>query len=135
MSVNMKPTMKTEKKRILAVDDQVSDTRLVKLYLERTNDYVVKEVNDAKTALSAAEEFQPHLILLDLMMPGIDGGELAACFRANPKLKAVPIVFLTAAVTKEEVEARGGRVGGFPFLAKPIVLSEVVACLKHHLGG
>lgn len=135
MSVNMKTTMKTEKKRILAVDDRVSDTRLVKLYLEQTNDYVVREVNDAKTALSAAEEFQPHLILLDVMMPGMGGGELAACFQANPKLKAVPIVFLTAAVTKGEVEARGGRVGGFPFLAKPIVLSEVVACLKHHLGG
>jgi CheY-like chemotaxis protein len=131
MSVNMK----TEKKRILAVDDQASNTRLLKLYLERTNDYVVREENDAKRALSAAEEFQPHLILLDVMMPGMDGGELAACFQANPKLKAVPIVFLTAAVTKGEVKAGGGQVGGYPFLAKPVVLSEVLACLKHHLGG
>jgi CheY-like chemotaxis protein len=128
-------TMKTEKKRILAVDDQASNTRLLKLYLERTNDYVVREENDAKRALSAAEEFQPHLILLDVMMPGMDGGELAACFQANPKLKAVPIVFLTAAVTKGEVKAGGGQVGGYPFLAKPVVLSEVLACLKHHLGG
>ncbi len=135
MSVNMKTAMKTEKKRILVVDDRASDTRLVKLHLERTNDYVVREVNDAKAALSAAEEFQPHLILLDVMMPGMDGGQLAACFQANPKLKAVPIVFLTAAVTKEEVEAGRGRVGGFPFLAKPVVLAEMVACLKHHLGG
>jgi CheY-like chemotaxis protein len=69
------------------------------------------------------------------MMPGMDGGELAACFQENPKLKAVPIVFLTAAVSKEEVEAGGGLIGGRPFLAKPVVLSEVVACLKHHLGG
>ena len=135
MSVNMKTTMKTEKKRILVVDDQASNTRLVKLYLERTNDYVVREENDAKAALSAAEEFQPDLILLDVMMPGMDGGELAACFQANLKLKAVPIVFLTAAITKEDVEAVGGRLGGFPFLAKPIVLPEVAACLKHHLGG
>jgi two-component system, OmpR family, response regulator len=127
--------MKTEKKRILAVDDQASNTRLLKLYLERTNDYVVREENDAKAALSAAEEFQPHLILLDVMMPGMDGGELAACFQANPKLKAVPIVFLTAVVTKREVEAGGGQVGGHPFLAKPVVLSELLACLKHHLGG
>lgn len=135
MSVNMKTTMKTEKKRILVVDDQAQNTRLVKLYLERTNDYVVREENVAKAALAAAAEFQPHLILLDVMMPGMDGGELAACFQANPKLKAVPIVFLTAAVTKGEVEAGGGRVGNFPFLAKPIVLSEVAACLKQHLGG
>lgn len=131
----MKTTMKTEKKRILVVDDQARNTRLLKLYLERTNDYVVREVNDAKAALSAAEEFQPHLILLDVMMPGMDGGELAACFQANLKLKAVPIVFLTATVTKEEVEAGGGRRGGCHFLAKPVVLSELVACLKQHLGG
>jgi CheY-like chemotaxis protein len=116
----MKTTMKTDKKRILAVDDQASNTRLLKLYLERTNDYVVREENDAKAALSAAEEFQPHLILLDVMMPGMDGGELAACFRA---------------ITKREVEAGGGQVGGHPFLAKPVVLSELVACLEHHLGG
>jgi CheY-like chemotaxis protein len=134
MSVNMKTTMKTEKKRILVVDDRASNTRLVKLYLEGTNAYEVREENDAKSALSTAEEFQPHLILLDVMMPGMDGGELAARFQANPKLKAVPIVFLTAAVSKGEVDAGGGRVGGFPFLAKPVVLSEVVACLKHHLG-
>jgi DNA-binding response OmpR family regulator len=50
-------------------------------------------------------------------------------------LKAVPIVFLTAAVTKGEVKAGGGQVGGQSFLAKPVVLTEVVACLRHHLGG
>ncbi len=127
--------MKTEKKRILVVDDRASNTRLMKLSLEQTNHYLVREENDAKTALATAEEFQPHLILLDVMMPGMDGGELAARFQRNPQLKAVPIVFLTAAVTKGEVAASGGLRGGFPFLAKPVVLSEVVACLKHHLGG
>jgi len=130
-----KTTMNTEKKRILVVDDQVSDTRLLKIFLERTGDYEVREENDARTALSAAEQFQPHLILLDVMMPDMDGGELAACFHANPRWNAVPIVFLTAAVTKGEVQAGRGRVGGYPFLAKPVVLSEVLACLKHHLGG
>jgi CheY-like chemotaxis protein len=125
----------TMKKRILAIDDRPSNTRLVKLYLEQTNFYVVREENNAKAALAAAEEFQPHLILLDVMMPGMDGGDLAASFRANPKLKAVPIVFLTAAITKEEVAASGGRLGGYPFLAKPIVLAEVAECLKEQLGG
>jgi CheY-like chemotaxis protein len=128
-------TMKTGKKRILAVDDEVANTRLMKLYLERTNDYEVREENDARAALSAAEQFQPHLILLDVMMPGMDGGELAACFKAHPQLKAVPIVFLTAAVTKKEAKAGERQVGGHSFLAKPVVLTEVVACLEHHLGG
>jgi len=127
-------TMPTEKKRILVVDDRVIDTRFVKLFLESTNDYVVTEENDAEAAISSAEEFQPDLILLDVMMPGIDGGELSARFRENPKLRSVPIVFLTAAVTKREVELGGGLVGGAPFLAKPITLPEMVACLKRHLG-
>ena len=74
MSVNIKTTMKTDKKRILVVDDQASDTRLMKLYLERTNDYVVREENNARAANAAAEEFQPHLFLLDVMMPDMDGG-------------------------------------------------------------
>ena len=127
--------MDTEKKRILIVDDEAHNTRLLKLYLDRTNDYVVREENDARRALAVAEEFQPHLLLLDVMMPGMDGGELASYFQASPRLKSVPIVFLTAAVTKGEVEAGGGRLGGYPFLAKPIVLTELVACLKYHLGG
>jgi two-component system OmpR family response regulator len=126
--------MKIEKKNILVVDDQSRNTRLLKLYLEQTNAYVVLEENNPKAALTAAEKFQPHLILLDVMMPGMDGGELASRMRASPKLKGVPIVFLTAAVTKGEVEAKGGHLGGFPFLAKPVVLSEVLACLKQHLG-
>ncbi|MGD0812210.1 MAG: response regulator [Verrucomicrobiota bacterium] len=107
----MKTTVKRDKMRILAVDDQASNTRLVKLCLEQTNDYVVREENDAKAALATAEEFLPHLILLDVLMPGMDGWDLAACFQANPKLKGVPIVFLTASITKSEVDAGGGRFG------------------------
>jgi DNA-binding response OmpR family regulator len=126
--------METEKKRILVVDDEPSITRLLKLNLEQTNEYVVRAENDSETAVPAAEEFQPDLILLDVMMPGLDGGELASRFEANPKLKSVPIVFLTAAATKSEIYARGGKVGGLLFLAKPVELSEVVACLKQHLG-
>ena len=68
-------------------------------------------------------------------MPGVDGGELAARFKASPKLKTVPTVFLTAAITRAEVKAGGGLVGGALFLAKPVVLVEVLACLKQHLGN
>ncbi|MDB6027209.1 MAG: response regulator receiver protein [Verrucomicrobiales bacterium] len=123
-----------EKKRILVVDDEPSDTRLMKLYLEGTDRYVVREENDSTAAISAAEEFRPHLILLDIMMPVIEGGELSRCFEAHPTLKSVPIVFLTAIVTKAEVEAGRGRVGNFPFLAKPVVLPEVIACIEDQLS-
>ncbi|MCA1837662.1 MAG: response regulator [Actinobacteria bacterium] len=127
--------MRTLKKRILVVDDQVSDSRFVKLSLESTNDYLVMEENNAEAAISTAEAFQPDLVFLDVMMPGMDGGELSACFRAHPELKAVPIVFLTAAVTRSEVERGGGLVGGSPFLAKPVIMSEMIACIHRHLDA
>ena len=122
------------RKRILVVDDNASDTQLLKRYLEETNEYVVCEENDPKAAVSAAEKFRPQLILLDVLMPAMDGGELAATFKANSKLKTVPIVFLTSKLTKEEVAMCAGRIGGYPFLAKPIVLPEVAECLERHLG-
>src|SRR3954467_12183737 len=122
-----------DKKRILVVDDQAQNTQLLKAYLERHN-YVVKEENNPRAALSSAELFKPDLILLDVMMPGMDGGELAARFKAHAKLKTVPTVFLTASVTKAEVNAAGGLIGGDRFLAKPLVLTDVLACLKECLG-
>jgi CheY-like chemotaxis protein len=134
LSRNSRSPLK-EKKRILVVDDKASDTQLVKACLEQTNDYVVREENNARAALAAAVEFRPHLILLDVRMPGIDGGELATSLQANAKLSAVPIVFLTALVTKKEVEAGSGWLGRFPLLAKPILLPDLVACVKKHVGA
>lgn len=126
--------MSDEKKRILVVDDEPSITRLLKLNLEQTGRYEVRGENDALTALQTAREFHPHLVFLDVMMPHMDGGELASRIQADPQLKSVPIVFLTAAATKSEVYARGGKVGGLPFLAKPVEMSEVLTCLQQNLG-
>ena len=127
--------MSNEKKRILVVDDEPSITRLLKLNLEQTGDYLVRTENSSKAAPAAAEEFRPDLILLDVMMPDMDGGDLAGAFQANPTTKDVPIVFLTATITREEVRARHGLVGGQPFLAKPVNLHEVLGCLERHLGA
>jgi CheY-like chemotaxis protein len=126
--------IKREKKRILVVDDQTCDTQLLRHYLEREERYVVREENDPRAAVSTAEKFRPDLILLDVLMPGMPGGELAADFRANPALRSVPIVFLTCVVSKEEVALCGGQIGEYPFLAKPIVLKEVGACVRRYLG-
>ena len=62
--------MNNEKKRILVVDDEPSITRLLKLNLEQTGDYEVATENSPKAAVAAAEEFQPELLLLDVVMPG-----------------------------------------------------------------
>jgi CheY-like chemotaxis protein len=126
--------MTTPKKRILAVDDDPKITRLLRLTLEQTGDYEVREVNRASQAVAAAQEFQPDLILLDVLMPGLDGGSLAEHFRRTPAFLHIPIVFLTAAVTWEEVHARHGVVGGMPFLAKPVDFDEMLACLQKHLS-
>ena len=125
--------MHARKHSILVVDDEPSFTRLLKLNLERTGQYEVRTENRAIEALSAAIEIQPDLILLDVMMPGLDGGTLSSYFLASAKLKGVPVVFLTATVTKEEVSSHG-LIGGLPFLAKPVDMAELLACLKHHLA-
>lgn len=122
-------------KHILIVDDEASFTRLLKMNLEHTGQFVVRVENHPKDALAAAEEFNPDLIFLDVMMPGMDGGDLAASFQASPKWKNIPIVFLTAAVSRREVAARTGYIGGLPFLAKPVDFDEVIACIKQRLGS
>lgn len=125
--------MRADKKRVLVVDDESSITRLLKLNLEKTGKYVVQTLNSSEAVLKTALEFRPDLILLDVIMPGLDGGYLASALRSHPALKTIPIVFLTAATTKQEVTARSGIIGGLPFLAKPVDLSEVLDCLERQL--
>src|SRR6185295_8945536 len=120
-------------KRILIVDDEESFTRLLKLNLEVTENYVVRAENWAPKAVATAREFKPDLILLDVLMPGMDGGEVAAKLQADPRLNAVPILFLTAAVKKEEVGSYGGVIGGFPYLAKPLEAEDLIAWIEKHL--
>ena len=122
------------KKRILIVDDEVPLTRLLKLSLEQAGAYAVEVENRPEEAVRTAERFLPELVLMDVMMPGIDGGTLAAQFGTREPLKQVPIVFLTAAVKRDEVQRRQGQIGGYPFLAKPVNLQEITRCLEHHLG-
>ena len=124
-----------KKKRILVVDDLASDTRLLKQQLEQSRQFEVREENDPTAAVSTAEEFEPDLIVLDIMMPTMDGRHLAACITASPKLKRVPILFLTARISKEEVDAIGGQLGGFPFLAKPVPVSELIASIHRGICG
>jgi len=123
-----------DKKRILLVDDEPSFTRLIKLNLEQIGPYEVRVENDGKQAFEAVREFRPHLVLLDVIMPEIDGGEVAAQIRADPQLKETPIVFLTAVVSRETVHAKGEMIGGNTFLAKPVTVLDVVASIEKHLA-
>jgi DNA-binding response OmpR family regulator len=133
--MNPKNQNPVKKHRILVVDDEISLTRLIKLNLEETGVYEVRVENWAAGAFAAAQEFKPDLILLDVMMPGMDGGALAARFQDSHMLRNIPIVFLTAAVKKEEVTSKGGMIGGFPYLAKPVDVQELRACIEANLKG
>ena len=123
------------KKRILIVDDEPPTTRLIRLNLEQTGRYEVREENDSVRVIAVAQEFQPDLILLDVVMPNLDGGDVVARLKTDPRLKHVPVVFLTATVRKSEVDTHGGIIGGFPFLAKPATAKELVECIERQLNA
>jgi CheY-like chemotaxis protein len=121
------------KKRILLVDDEKSFTNLLKLNLEDTGKYEVRVENWPEDALAAAREFKPDLILLDIIMPRLPGGNVAAQMKDDPALKDIPIAFLTAAVRKHQVEENDGIICDHPCLAKPAPVDSVVEFIEKHL--
>src|SRR6266403_3447030 len=120
------------KRRILIVDNDRDTTHLVKVLLERTGDYLVLEENDATKAHQSAQNFRPDLILLDVVMPETDGGEVAAQIEADSELHNTPMVFLTALVTRAEAKS-GLSIQGHPFLAKPVSIPELINAIEQHL--
>ena len=117
-----------EERRILIVDDDRESTHLLKILLEKKG-YLVLEENDAAKAHQSVHNFGPDLILLDIMMPQIDGVELASEIDADPQLQKTPIIFLTALG-----DARAGlRIQGHPVLAKPINVPELINRLEENL--
>ena len=121
------------KKRILVVDDEPAITRMVKLNLEQTGRYEVRTENLGRRAIEAAREFRPDLILLDVMMPGMLGSEIAAQLQADPELRAIKFVFLTAVVTKGEELRSKAQIGGHTFVAKPISADDLCRVIEDHL--
>jgi CheY-like chemotaxis protein len=118
------------KKKVLLVDDEKSFTNLLKLNLEQTGHYDVRVVNWPEDALPAAREFRPDIVLLDIIMPRMPGGNVVAQFEADPDLKSLPIVFLTAALQRSRLEEVDGMIDGRPCLAKPSNMEEIVAAIE-----
>ncbi len=121
-----------EKKRILLVDDDPDFTGLLKLNLEQTGDYEVRAENRPEDALDAARAFKPDLIFLDIIMPNMRGGAVAAQLEADAELKETPVVYLTA-VVPEETRKHQSRMGGRPFLAKPVSPPEMLATIEKYI--
>lgn len=120
------------KKKILIIDDEKDFTALIKTSLESTDKYTVKAENKAVNGLTACQQFRPDLILLDVMMPGMDGGDVASQIKEEKAFRDTPIIFMTAAITKDEVDA-GTVVGKYPFIAKPVSVEEVIKIIGDNL--
>jgi CheY-like chemotaxis protein len=107
-------------KRVLVVDDEASFTRMVKLNLEGTGNYIVETVNESRKAVEVTRQFCPDIVLLDVVMPEVDGGDVARELRARTATQKIPIIFVSAMVSQKESKKGFYQSGGEHFLAKPV---------------
>ena len=124
-----------DKQRILLIDDEAAFTRVLKSYLEKTGRYEVRMENSGTDAAEIARAFRPDLILLDIIMPDVDGARVAEAIKDDVRLQHIPVVFLTAVASRDEVYAHGGMIGGQCFLAKPVSAKDVLARIELELGA
>jgi two-component system, sensor histidine kinase and response regulator len=117
--------------KILLVDDQPDNIGVLFNLLDRQN-YQVLIANDGELALSIAAESLPDLILLDVMMPGMNGFEVCQYLKANPATADTPVIFMTALAEIEDKLA-GFSAGGADYITKPFQQEEVLARVKTHL--
>jgi len=120
-----------EKQTILVVDDTPENIDILKGILD--SDYKIKFAVNGEMALQVAKNFLPELILLDVMMPGMDGFEVCRLLKRNPLTCAIPIIFVTA---KNQVgdEEKGFNLGAVDYIAKPVIPSIVKARVQTHLA-
>jgi CheY-like chemotaxis protein len=117
------------KRRVLIVDDDVSLSRLAGMILENSGKYEVMIVNQSARALAAAIQFQAEVMLLDVDMPGLSGGDLARKAALDSRLRDVPILFLTGLVRRDETLEGPIESGGRQFLAKPVDPAQLLAAV------
>ena len=122
-----------EKVRVLLVDDEPSFTRMLKLNLEKRGFTVMVENNGAY-AYTVAQDFLPDFIFLDVIMPDVDGGDIGGQIRSDPALAHVPVVYLTAAVSQQELQGESGTIGGRLFIAKPASHRTLLSVIERELG-
>jgi len=116
--------MDTKAKRILVVDDEVDVTELV-AYQLRAKGFQVETLNDPNGSIGIARTFLPDLVILDVMMPDLNGMQICRMLRADPKLKKVPVIFLTAKA-EESDRIQGLETGADDYVCKPFSTKELV---------
>lgn len=128
-----RPTPAHKVADIMVVDDTPANLDLLTEML-RTNGYKVRPVTSGAQALRAAQSEVPDLILLDILMPEMDGYEVGMRLKEDNALKDVPVIFLSA-LTELEDKVRGLRGGGNDYITKPFQSEEVLARIEVHLGA
>ncbi len=111
-------------KRILVVDDESDVTELVAYHL-KSKGFQVETVNDPNGSIGAARSFVPDLVILDVMMPDLNGIQICRMLRADPKLKNVPVIFLTAKA-EENDRIQGLELGADDYICKPFSTKELI---------
>ena len=122
------------KKKILIVDDEMDFTYVMRLTLEGTGQYQVRTLNLPTQVVPVARDFRPDLILLDCMMPGQDGGEVAAQIQRDPILKDTPFAFFTATVSEPETVSSRCYEGAQEYLPKTIKMEDLVSFIQRKTG-
>ena len=118
------------KKRILVVDDEPAFTTLLKFGLEGAGYYEVHEENDATQAVATARAFDPDLIILDVMMPDLEGSDVAASLRELPRFAQTPIIFMTALALGVGGPAPNGCRSAQTYLAKDTPMEKLIECIE-----
>ncbi len=110
--------MWVDQKTILVVDDESSNIDVIKNILQQ--DYKIKAAINGEKALAVAAKLPaPDLILLDIMMPGLDGYEVCRALKTNPATRQIPVVFLSAKVTQDQ-QRQGIELGAVAYITKPV---------------
>lgn len=122
-------------RKVLVIDDEVGFTKLLKMNLEKTGLYEVFVENESTNAVNRAHEFLPDVVLLDIVMPGMDGGDVAAQMQDDPLLGHVPVIMMTALVSQEETSQDAvAQAGAMNVLPKPVNLEVLLRCLEEALS-
>jgi len=122
-----------DKKRILIIDDEEGFCNLVKKNIEKTGEFEVQIAINGEDGIRLAREIKPDLILLDLVMPEMDGADVATQIKIEKGIENTPIVFLTAIVREEEASSQAGLTRGYSLLAKTVTVGELIACIKKNV--
>ena len=117
---------------ILVVDDNPTNLKVLTNLLADSG-FEILVARDGESGLERAQYIQPDLILLDIVLPTIDGFEICRRLKANEITRNIPVIFITAHATETDKKVKGFEMGGVDFIAKPIQQEEVLARITTHL--